>query len=83
MKKKPYTEFVGVDSAPLYLESTGPKAEAHLLWGDGVRPLESVKNGRVEVRARGKTGWVDKNALGGKSLLEIYFIDVGGSMHLT
>jgi len=77
MQRKPYNEFVGVDSTPLYLQSTGSKSELHLLWGDGVRRLGGARSGRIEVKARGKKGWVDKNALGGTSLLEVYFIDVG------
>lgn len=47
-----------------------------LLWGDGVHVLEGDGSLR-KVRARGQTGWIDKNQLGGMSLLEIYFIDVG------
>ena len=51
---------------------------AHLLWGDGVRyKSDAPSNGRRRVRARGSTGWVSAAALGGKSLLELYFIDVG------
>jgi beta-lactamase superfamily II metal-dependent hydrolase len=50
----------------------------YVLWGDGVRVLErDVPGGRVKVKTRGKTGWIAANALGGKSLLEFYFIDVG------
>tara|TARA_R110002049_G_scaffold247690_6_gene422218 strand:+ start:12262 stop:13746 length:1485 start_codon:yes stop_codon:yes gene_type:complete len=47
-----------------------------LLWGDGVEVLEQ-DGSYSKVRARGKTGWVRKSALGTKSLLEVYFIDVG------
>lgn len=77
MKRKPYSEFVAIDTTPLFVEKTGQRAEAHLLWGDGVRRLGSTGSGRVEVQARGRTGWVDEAALGEKSLLEVYFIDVG------
>jgi beta-lactamase superfamily II metal-dependent hydrolase len=77
MKRKPFNEFVAADFTPLHVESTGSKAQGHLLWGDGVKRLGGSKNGRVEVKARGKTGWVKKEDLGGQSLLEVYFIDVG------
>lgn len=49
----------------------------YLLWGDRVEV--SDKSGtRVKVRARGRAnyGWVEKSALGGEPLLELYFIDV-------
>ena len=39
--------------------------------------VEQEVNGRVKVRARERTGWVDVSALDGVSLLEIYIIDVG------
>ncbi len=47
-----------------------------LLWGDGVEIVDE-DDGHAKVRARGKTGWVKRSALGSKSLLEVYFIDVG------
>jgi beta-lactamase superfamily II metal-dependent hydrolase len=77
MKRKPYKEFVSADSTKLFAEKTGSKGRAYLLWGDGVRLLGGKGNGRVEVKARGMTGWVEEKDLGGKSLLEVYFIDVG------
>lgn len=50
----------------------------HLLWGDRVRVLEKNEaTGRVRVFARGASGWVPEQALGGAPLLEIYIIDVG------
>lgn len=75
-----YDDFVKVDSAPVYAGSQeGSTIKFYLLWGDGVRLIENVdeNNARVKVRARGKSGWVATNDLGGKSLLEFYFIDVG------
>lgn len=55
-----------------------------LLWGDLVHPLEDVEQAGqlVEVRARGRRGFVKKSALrketsGFTGLLEIYIIDVG------
>lgn len=77
MKRKPYKEFVSADTTKLFTEKTGTKGKGDLLWGDGVRLLGGSGNGRVEVKARGMTGWVEKKHLGGTSLLEVYFIDVG------
>jgi len=55
-----------------------------LLWGDRVRRIVDsdtgdfiASNGRWRVRARGQYGWIDPEHLGDRSLLELYFIDVG------
>lgn len=75
-----FDAFIGLSSAPLFVESVGKDRAGELLWGDGVRFLGGPQNGRRPVRARGRrrTGWIDEVALeGGKSLLEVYFIDVG------
>ncbi|MEZ5897884.1 MAG: MBL fold metallo-hydrolase [Hyphomicrobiaceae bacterium] len=77
MKRKPFSEFVGVDTTPLHVSATGSKTQGHLLWGDGVKRSGKQSGGRIEVKARGKTGWIAESALGGESLLEVYFIDVG------
>jgi len=79
MITSPFDDFVGSkESVPLFEKSDSDDKIAWLLWGDGVRfESASAVNGRRKVRARGKSGWVDKSALGGKSLLEYYFIDVG------
>jgi len=69
-----YTRF---DSTPLYEKKTGSATVCHLLWGDGVKIKETGAK-RTKVTARGgRTGWVRNDALGGESLLEFYFIDVG------
>jgi beta-lactamase superfamily II metal-dependent hydrolase len=66
-------------AVPMYANAADTRgAIGYLLWGDGVRYLQDPQtNGRRRVRARGRTGWVGASALGGKSLLELYFIDVG------
>jgi hypothetical protein len=71
-------EYVKTNTAPMYEGETGGKSVLHLLWGDQVEVLEEAGD-RVTVRARGrdKFGWVEKKALGGKSLLELYVVDVG------
>ncbi len=49
-----------------------------LLWGDRVRRLGPGRSATEwRVRARGRTGYVARAALGGDPLLEVYFIDVG------
>ena len=71
--------YVNKNSTPLYWKEAGSKAKdirIHLLWGDRVRVLDSATT-RWKVKARGKTGFVSKSALGKTSLLEFYFIDVG------
>lgn len=79
MIKAPFKDYVSADETNFYLEAEGQKKKGALLWGDGVKVIGPTKNGRVQVRARGRknVGWIDKDALGGASLLEVYFIDVG------
>jgi|MTBAKMStandDraft_1061839.scaffolds.fasta_scaffold06670_3 beta-lactamase superfamily II metal-dependent hydrolase len=74
-----FDDYVSVDSTPLYAKSSGSSKVCHLLWGDGVKYEGDEEDGsRRQVRSRGgRAGWVTKSALGGKSLLEFYFIDVG------
>ncbi|WP_077961250.1 ComEC/Rec2 family competence protein [Ensifer adhaerens] len=74
-----FDDYVSVDSTKLWRDSSGGKHSGFLLWGDGVFRRGQEENGRVKVTARGKNreGWIDEQALGGKSLLEVYFIDVG------
>lgn len=70
------TSYIGSDTARLYQAASGSQVRLELLWGDRAQLLEAGPT-RSKVRARGKTGWVDNAALGGKSLLEVYIIDVG------
>jgi beta-lactamase superfamily II metal-dependent hydrolase len=74
-----FDDYVRLDSTPLYKDATGSSKGCHLLWGDGVRFVGSAGTGsRRRVTARGgRPGFVTKSALGGQSLLEFYFIDVG------
>jgi beta-lactamase superfamily II metal-dependent hydrolase len=49
-----------------------------LLWGDRVRVLGKGRDSaELKIAARGRTGYVRKDDLGGQPLLEVYFIDVG------
>ncbi len=82
--------YLGHDTEPLR-ELPAPRAQRpkdpihfELLWGDRVRRLRDdqtgdfiEQSGRWKVKARGREGWIEPAALGGRSLLEFYFIDVG------
>jgi beta-lactamase superfamily II metal-dependent hydrolase len=75
-----FDDYVSADTIKAYFDEDGEKENPgfHLLWGDGVKILASSTTlPRKQVKARGKMGWVDNAALGGQSLLEYYFIDVG------
>jgi beta-lactamase superfamily II metal-dependent hydrolase len=76
-----FDDYLKTDTARAYFDETGGGGDDgfFLLWGDGVKILvpNSASGLRSRISARGKTGWIDKTALGGKSLLEYYFIDVG------
>jgi hypothetical protein len=74
-----FDDYVRRNSTPLYKKASGDAIRCHLLWGDGVRFDGPAGSGsRRPVRARGgRRGFVTKSALGGASLLEFYFIDVG------
>lgn len=75
------TDYVRTHTARLFRRSrTEEETVAELLWGDGVKVLPKKAGdgrGTTRVRARGHEGLVQSDALGGKSLLEVYFIDVG------
>lgn len=79
MIANPFDDFVSAEQAVLRRDSTGNDKVGHLLWGDGVHVTGPAANGRLPVRARGRNrrGWVDVADLGGRPLLEVYFIDVG------
>lgn len=72
-----FDDFVSADEAKLFETADNRKVVRYGLWGDGVKLLGEESGDRVKVRLREREGWIDKAALGGKSLLEIYFIDVG------
>lgn len=72
------TRYLKEDTSPLYKEATGSGKITELLWGDHLTILQEGENGgRHSVRARGQTGYVEQDAVGDQSLLELYFIDVG------
>ena len=69
-------DYIKSDTASLYESQTGSKKRMELLWGDSVQVL-STSGSRRKVKARGIEGYVYASDLGGESLLEVYFIDVG------
>lgn len=79
--QSPFDDYISTDTAVLF-DNPAPVSKEpkrfHLLWGDGVEVLQAGSP-RTQVRARGRnrTGWVDNTCLGGNSLMEFYFIDVG------
>jgi beta-lactamase superfamily II metal-dependent hydrolase len=73
-----FDDFVSAEETPIRANPGERRTIGHLLWGDGVRRLNGAASGGwVKVTARGRTGWVKQEHLGGSSLLELYFIDVG------
>lgn len=69
-------DYLSADQAPLLVKPGGREKRLHLLWGDRVRLL--AREGEwTRVAARGAEGYVQSAQLGGRSLLEVYFIDVG------
>jgi beta-lactamase superfamily II metal-dependent hydrolase len=68
--------YVKETTVPFFSKATGKETRGELLWGDRVRVLDASEP-RLKVKARGRTGFVSKSAVGKKSLLEFYFIDVG------
>lgn len=70
-------QYVRKDTTPLYKDVAGEAVLFDLLWGDRVELLSNDGGQVVQAKARGRRGYVKRADLGNKSLLEIYFIDVG------
>jgi beta-lactamase superfamily II metal-dependent hydrolase len=68
--------FAAYPSAFVYDPPGGRKID-HLLWGDYVRLLGPEQGEWAEVRARGKTGWMRKEDIQERRLLEVNFVDIG------
>jgi beta-lactamase superfamily II metal-dependent hydrolase len=70
--------YLATDTALLYKDSSGKDEVTELLWGDQLTIVEAGAEGiRHKVSARGHIGYVEHDAVGDESLLELYFIDVG------
>lgn len=70
-------KYISKETASLYSEADPHKKLIELLWGDQFRYENEPANGYYSGLARGVKGLVKAADLGDKSLLEIYFIDVG------
>jgi beta-lactamase superfamily II metal-dependent hydrolase len=71
-------DHIKSERSKLYDLNDTSKVLIELLWGDTVNVLEDAnEEGKVKVKARGITGYVIAEDLGGDALLELYFIDVG------
>ena len=71
-------KYVSEETITLFKSKTANSVACHLLWGDSVQLQEPLPaTGRVKVKARGRTGFVNTQHIGDKALLEYYFIDVG------
>jgi competence protein ComEC len=64
-------------SSPLYEASTGKKIVDKLIYGEQVDTIGESINGRSPVKFRRRSGWINESDLSAKSILELYFIDVG------
>jgi beta-lactamase superfamily II metal-dependent hydrolase len=72
------TSYVSKETAKFTATRNGKKLVIELLWGDSVRVEGSLpSSGKVTGTARGAKGEIDVKDLGGRPLLEFYFIDVG------
>lgn len=76
------TRFISYPDAVHYGEKGAPnatrgkKAINHLLWGDWSKVL-SVSGNWVQIRARGRDGWVRRENLQENRILEVNFVDIG------
>jgi len=66
-------------NSKLYQGSQGNTSSDILIYGEEVELAqpEIEQDGRIEVKFRGRTGWIIKEHLSTTPVLEIYFIDVG------
>ncbi|MCB1906007.1 MAG: hypothetical protein KDH15_01450 [Rhodocyclaceae bacterium] len=71
-------DYVSTETARMFMDEAGDAERGVALWGDSVRVLHrGPQRTRVHVRSRSAERWIDNDALGGRPLLELYFIDVG------
>src|SRR5215204_6954874 len=76
----PSTDFAFAGYPAPFLRDTpadnGSKQQ-QLLWGDFVRFLGEESGDWVRVRRRNEAGWIRRDQLQDKRLLEVNFVDVG------
>ncbi|MHC4178350.1 MAG: hypothetical protein ACYSWU_12635, partial [Planctomycetota bacterium] len=74
--------FIGYPSAVQYKtkgkagSAKGKTPVNQLLWGDWAR-IEQVDGSWVNIRSRGRSGWVRKEDLQEDRILEVNFVDIG------
>ena len=74
--------FISFPSAVQYktkgaaTDKKGTTAINQLLWGDWVR-VDKIEGNWINIRSRGRNGWVRKENLQTDRLLEVNFVDIG------
>ena len=72
--------FATYPSAVVY-KTPGKKmkrnAVQHLIWGDWLKRLGPTQDEWVKVRARRENGWMHKDDIQKKRILEVNFVDIG------
>ena len=76
LERKFVNDCAGKFKVAMKETKTGGKTVAYLLWGDHARVVQTSGDA-VQIKARGREGWVPKSVLGDEGLLEVYVIDVG------
>lgn len=57
--------------------STSKNAINHLIFGDYAKSLGEERDGWIKVRSRNDNGWLKKEWLSNKRILEVNFVDIG------
>jgi len=70
-------QYINATTAEVYETPNGKKRSMLLIFGDEVETTGLPKDKLIPVKYRNRAGYIDKNKLGSKPALEIYFIDVG------
>jgi len=71
------TKYINNKTSYLYEQPTGRSYHMVLIYGDEVTVDETSDDKRVPAEFRGKNGYLSRDHLGDKPVLEMYFIDVG------
>ena len=71
-----YPDAVHYGEQGAQTSTRGKKALNHLVWGD-YAVVRAVSGNWVEIRARGRNGWVRKERLQPNRILEVNFVDIG------
>ena len=78
LPKDTAVRYAGYPTAVVYDKiGKGRKALKELLWGDWMVVTGEEKDGHLPVKARGCTGFIDKDLAMTSRVLEIIFVDIG------